>query len=141
MTRGAAFRGGSFAAGTRRRTGNIPIKTLGAPVSSWTLGFAFTGAQKVTQGWSATWSQPGATVPAASMSYNGSPPTGATAGIGFNGTWTGSNPKPAAFTLNGVNCNGTVPTSQPPSSRPPSSPPPSSPPPSSPPPQNGAAPK
>jgi endoglucanase len=107
-------------------TANVTIKNLGDPVSSWNLGFAFAAGQKVGQGWSATWSQTGANVTAASMSYNGTLATGASAGIGFNGTWTGSNPKPAAFTLNGVTCNGTVPTSQPPSS---------------PPPQNGAAPK
>ena len=32
--------------------------------------------------------------------------TGASTSIGFNGAWSGSNPKPTSFTLNGVVCNG-----------------------------------
>jgi endoglucanase len=112
-------------------TGNITIKNLGDPVSNWTLGFTFPDpGQRVVQGWSATFSQSGAAVTAASMSYNGSLATGASTSIGFNGSWTASNPAPASFTLNGTVCNGTTPpTSPPPSSPPPSSPPPSSPPP------------
>ena len=46
--------------------------------------------------------------------------TGASTSIGFNGAWTGSNPKPTAFTLNGVACNGgtTPPTTPPPTDAP-----------------------
>ncbi|MFG2039515.1 cellulose binding domain-containing protein [Dactylosporangium sp. NPDC048998] len=89
-------------------TANVTIKNLGDALSSWNLGFTFPGGQQVTQGWSATWSQSGANVTAASMSYNGSLGTGASTDIGFNGNWTGSNPKPTTFTLNGVTCNGTT---------------------------------
>ncbi len=112
-------------------TGNVRIKNLGDPISSWTLRWNFPDAgQRVVQGWSATYSQSGAAVSAASMSYNGSLATGASTDIGFNGSWTSSNPNPASFTLNGTLCTGTTtPTSPPPSSPPPTSPPPSSPPP------------
>ncbi|MGI5243733.1 cellulase family glycosylhydrolase [Dactylosporangium sp. CA-139066] len=89
-------------------TANVTIKNLGDALSSWNLGFAFPGGQQLQQGWSATWSQSGANVTAASMSYNGALGTGASTTIGFNGTWNGSNPKPATFTLNGVSCNGTT---------------------------------
>jgi cellulose 1,4-beta-cellobiosidase len=117
-------------------TGTVTIKNLGDPLSAWTLGFTFPdSAQKVVNGWSARWSQSGQNVTAQNESYNGALATGASTTIGFNGSWSGSNPKPTQFTLNGTVCTGgTPPTTTPPSSPPPSSPPPSSPPPSSPPP-------
>ncbi|WP_432827333.1 cellulose binding domain-containing protein [Dactylosporangium sp. CA-092794] len=119
-------------------TAAVTIKNLGDALSSWSLGFTFPGGQQLTQGWSANWTQAGAAVSATNMSYNGSLGTGASTAIGFNGTWSGSNPKPAAFTLNGVTCNGTT-TSPPPGSPPPSSPPVS--PSQSAPPPSGAAPR
>ncbi len=104
-------------------TGNITITNLGDPVNGWTLGFTFPDAgQKVGQGWSATYSQSGTAVTARSMDYNGSLATGASTGIGFNGTWTGSNPSPTTFTLNGVTCTGTVTNSPTPSRSPSGSP-------------------
>ncbi|MCW3844878.1 glycoside hydrolase family 6 protein [Micromonospora yasonensis] len=116
-------------------TATVTIKNLGDPLSSWNLGFTFpNSSQKVVNGWSALWSQSGQNVTARNESYNGSLPSGATTTIGFNGAWSGSNPKPTSFTLNGTVCTGGSPTTPPPSSPPPSSPPPSSPPPSSPPP-------
>jgi len=70
----------------------------------WTLRFAFPGNQKVTQGWSATWSQSGTDVTAKAMSWNGSVAPGQSVSIGFNGSYTGSNANPAAFTVNGRTC-------------------------------------
>jgi endoglucanase len=70
----------------------------------WTLHFAFPGNQKVTQGWSATWSQTGTDVTAKAMSWNGSVAPGQSVSIGFNGSYTGSNANPAAFTVNGRTC-------------------------------------
>ena len=83
-------------------TGNITITNLGDAVNGWTLGLTFPDAgQRVGQGWSATYSQSGTAVTARSLDYNGALATGASTGIGFNGTWTGANPSPTAFTLNG----------------------------------------
>src|SRR5918999_1290392 len=65
-------------------TANVAIRNLGDPMSSWALTFDFPNAgQRVTQGWSATWTQSGARVSAASMSWNGSLGTGASTSIGF----------------------------------------------------------
>ena len=90
-------------------TGNVTITNLGAAVTKWSLTFAFPQAdQKVVQGWEATWSQSGSQVTAASMSWNGSLATNASATLGFNGSWSGSNPVPTAFALNGTTCNGPV---------------------------------
>ena len=57
-----------------------------------------------------TWTQSGSQVTATNMSYNGTLATGASTSIGFNGAWSGSNPTPTSFTLNGVVCNGGPPT-------------------------------
>ncbi|MCF6470920.1 cellobiohydrolase [Nonomuraea sp. MG754425] len=40
------------------------------------------------------------------MSYNGSLATGASVSVGFNGTWTGTNPNPTAFSVNNTTCGG-----------------------------------
>ncbi|WP_214412116.1 glycoside hydrolase family 6 protein [Sphaerisporangium fuscum] len=86
--------------------GNITIKNLGDALSNWTLTFAFPGSQKVTNGWSADWSQSGANVTAKSLSYNGSQASGASWSIGFNGSYSGSNADPTSFAINGTTCNG-----------------------------------
>jgi len=116
---------------------NVAITNLGDPISAWTLTWSFPGAQQVTQAWNTSLTQSGSQVTAKNVSYNGSIGTSATVSFGFNGSWSGSNPKPIAFTLNGVLCNGgSTPSSVPPSSVPPSSVPPSSVPPSSVPPSS-----
>ncbi|MFC0007518.1 cellulase family glycosylhydrolase [Micromonospora siamensis] len=110
-------------------TATVTVKNLGDPVTGWTLGFAFPDAgQRVTQGWSATYQQSGTAVTARNLDYNGSLGTGASTTIGFNGSWTGANPKPTAFTLNGVACTGSTTTSSP-SPTPTPTPSPSTPPP------------
>jgi endoglucanase len=113
--------------------GAVTLTNLGDPLANWTLRFSFPDVnQKVTQGWSATWSQSGAAVTAVNMGYNGAVATNGTVSMGFIGAWGSVNPMPTSFTVNGVTCTGgvsTPPSSQPPSSRPPSSAPPSSPPP------------
>jgi len=87
-------------------TANLTIRNLGDPINGWTLGFAFPGNQRVTQGWSANWSQSGNQVTATNMPWNASIPTNGSTSIGFNGSWSGSNPKPDSFTINGVTCGG-----------------------------------
>ncbi|MGC5054161.1 cellulase family glycosylhydrolase [Micromonospora sp. DT48] len=107
-------------------TASVTITNLGDAVDGWTLGFSFPDSgQRLTQGWSATWSQSGSSVTAQSMSWNGSLATGASTDIGFNGSFTGANPSPSSFTLNGTVCTGsTTPTTPPPTTPPPTTPPP-----------------
>jgi expansin (peptidoglycan-binding protein) len=86
-------------------TGTVTIANTGTTaVNGWTLRFAFPGNQQLGQGWSATWGQAGANVTAANASFNGTIAPGASTQIGFNGTYSGSNPRPAAFTLNNATC-------------------------------------
>ncbi|MCZ7418755.1 glycoside hydrolase family 6 protein [Verrucosispora sp. WMMA2121] len=117
-------------------TANVTIRNVGDALSNWTLGFTFPDAnQRLVQGWSARWSQSGRNVTAQNESWNGNLATGASTNIGFNGSWSGSNPKPTSFTVNGVACNGgTTPTTPPPTTPPPTTPPPTTPPPTTPPP-------
>ena len=86
--------------------GSITIRNThpAVAVNGWTLAFTFPGTQRVTQGWSAVWSQNGASVTARNESWNAAIPPSGTVSIGFNGTYTGSNPRPTAFTLNGGPC-------------------------------------
>jgi beta-glucosidase len=73
-------------------------------VSAWSLQWSFTAGQTVTQSWSARVTQSGATVTATGEPSGSSLAPGATVSFGFNGSHAGSNPRPAAFTLNGGTC-------------------------------------
>ncbi|MEJ2858693.1 MULTISPECIES: non-reducing end alpha-L-arabinofuranosidase family hydrolase, partial [unclassified Saccharothrix] len=91
-------------------TANVSFTNLGDPLTSWTLGWSFGAGQTVTQAWNATVTQNGSVVDAKNVSYNGSVATGGVVSLGFNGSWTGSNPVPSSFSLNGVQCTGTTTT-------------------------------
>ncbi|MFJ8975169.1 cellulase family glycosylhydrolase [Streptomyces sp. NPDC102282] len=93
----------------------VKVTNLGAPLTGWTLGFSLPDAgQKIAQGWNATWSQSGSAVTAAGVDWNRALATNASADLGFTGTFTGANPKPTAFTLNGVACTGSLEEEPPP---------------------------
>ncbi|MBY8852228.1 cellulose-binding domain-containing protein, partial [Saccharothrix sp. MB29] len=87
----------------------VKITNLGDPVNGWSLGIAFPStSQRVTQGWNATWSQSGSTATATNTDWNRSLATGGSTDIGFVGSWSGGNPTPTSFTLNGVACTGST---------------------------------
>ncbi|MFC7387730.1 cellulose binding domain-containing protein [Sphaerisporangium rhizosphaerae] len=83
----------------------LDIRNSEPVAPGWTLNFAFPGSQKITSGFLAQWSQSGSNVTAKSNAWG---PSGTSFTIGFNGAWTGSNPPPTAFTLNGVSCKVTL---------------------------------
>ncbi|WP_405095051.1 glycoside hydrolase family 9 protein [Micromonospora sp. NBC_01412] len=87
-------------------TANITITNTGTTaLTGWSLAFAFPNAgQQAGQAWSANVTQTGTAVTASNLSYNGALAPGASTSFGFNGTHTGTNPKPTAFTLNGSPC-------------------------------------
>ncbi|MGW5425450.1 cellulase family glycosylhydrolase [Streptomyces sp. NPDC003943] len=93
---------GSWAGGFQ---GALTVTNNGPSVSSWKLGFDFPAGQVISQGWGARWSQSGAGVTASNESWNGSLATGASATTGFLASWSGSNPAPGTFTLNGTVCD------------------------------------
>ncbi|MDO3704733.1 cellulose binding domain-containing protein [Micromonospora sp. C28SCA-DRY-2] len=109
---------------------DVAVTNLGDPITGWTLTWTFPAGQRVGQAWNATVSQSGAEVTARNLDWNAALGTDGTTGFGFVGSWTGGNPAPSSFALNGTTCTGAPPTSAPPTT----SPPPTSPPPTNPPP-------
>ncbi|WP_235518338.1 cellulase family glycosylhydrolase [Cellulomonas sp. Leaf334] len=86
-------------------TGAVRITNTGtSPLAGWSLAFTYANGQQVTQGWSATWSQTGSTVTATGVAWNSTLAPGASTEIGFNGTHSGTNTAPTAFTVNGASC-------------------------------------
>jgi cellulose 1,4-beta-cellobiosidase len=86
-------------------TASVKITNTGtSALSSWTLGFSFANGQTVTQGWSADWSQSGSAVTAKNAAWNGTLGAGQSVDVGFNGSHSGTNNAPTAFTLNGATC-------------------------------------
>ncbi|MFC4110536.1 arabinofuranosidase catalytic domain-containing protein [Micromonospora zhanjiangensis] len=114
---------------------NVAITNLGDPITSWRLTWTFGAGQSIQQLWNGSYTQSGSQVTVTNASYNGNLGTGASASFGFNGSWTGSNPAPTSFALNGVACNGgTTPTTPGPTTPGPTTPAPTTPPPTTPPP-------
>jgi polyvinyl alcohol dehydrogenase (cytochrome) len=100
---------------------SVSVKNLGDPIDGWTLSWSYPAGQQVTLAWNAAVSQSDSLVTARNVSYNGSVGVGADVAFGFNGSWTGSNPAPAGFTLNGNACTGAVTASDTPTDTPTSS--------------------
>ncbi len=85
--------------------GDVTIRNTGsAAVNGWTLRWSFANGQTVTQMWNATPTQSGAQVSVVNAPYNAAIAAGGSVGFGFNGSWTGTNAVPTAFTLNGAPC-------------------------------------
>jgi beta-glucosidase len=86
-------------------TASVSLTNTGtAAVNPWSLLWTFAAGQRVTQAWSARVTQSGTTVTAAGETWNPSLAPGATVTFGFNGSHTGTNPRPTSFTLNGNAC-------------------------------------
>lgn len=101
-------------------TAHVAVHNLGDPLSGWELNWSFPVGQQVIHGWNADFHQSGSQVTAANLDWNRNLGAGASVTIGFTGSWTGSNPAPTSFTLNGVACTSagaspTVTTPAPPS--------------------------
>jgi hypothetical protein len=93
---------------TNGLTVNINIQNTGkTAIYPWTLGWTFPGNQKITYAWNVSESQTGEKVSLSSIAPWESIPAGGTltGAVGFNGTYTGANTNPTAFTLNGEACD------------------------------------
>ncbi|MET8771125.1 glycoside hydrolase family 48 protein [Streptomyces sp. NPDC004658] len=88
-------------------TADLTITNRGTDaIDGWTLTYAYTGNQKLTNGWNGTWSQSGQTVTVKNASYNGTIATGAAVSTGAQFTYSGSNAAPTSFAVNGTTCAG-----------------------------------
>jgi predicted MFS family arabinose efflux permease len=84
----------------------ITIQNTGtAAVNGWNLTWTWAGNQQITQSWNSNYSQTGANAKLTNASYNAAIASGATlTGIGFNGSYSGTNTAPSTFYLNGTLC-------------------------------------
>ena len=76
------------------------------PTTGWNLQWTYAGNQHIYDLWNGVALQSGKNVTVKNAPWNPVISAGATlSGIGFNATYSGSNGKPAAFTLNGQKCS------------------------------------
>ncbi|MER7715625.1 glycoside hydrolase family 48 protein [Streptomyces flaveolus] len=88
-------------------TADLTLTNRGADaIDGWTLTYAYTGDQKLTNGWNGTWSQSGRTVTVKNASYNGRVAAGAAVSAGGQFTYSGTNTAPTNFAVNGTPCAG-----------------------------------
>ncbi len=86
-------------------TVNVTIKNNSvSAINGWTLAWTFPGNQVISNLWDGSYTQSGTSVSVTNLKYNSTIVAGGTASFGFNLTYSGSNTKPASFTLNGVSC-------------------------------------
>jgi Cellulose binding domain/Fibronectin type III domain len=85
----------------------IAIRNLSTvALTQWTLRWDFSGSQKINGLWNGNSTQNGSAVTVNSLSYNGAIPAGGSYdGIGFTANFTGTNPPPASFSVNGSVCD------------------------------------
>ncbi|MEV4639738.1 cellulase family glycosylhydrolase [Actinoplanes sp. NPDC049548] len=76
--------------------GAVTVKAGTAPISSWTVTWAWPNGQRFTTSWNAAVTSSGDTVTARSLSYNGSLPAGGSTSWGFTASWSGTNAAPTA---------------------------------------------
>jgi cellulase/cellobiase CelA1 len=87
-------------------TANLTVTNTGtAAINGWTLTWSFPGDQKVANAWNMTVTQTGSAASATNMSYNATIAPGGNVQFGFQGTWTGNDTNPTAFSLNGNPCS------------------------------------
>jgi hypothetical protein len=89
-------------AGGFTATITIANTTSSAIGSGSNLLFVFPGTQTITSGWSGVYNQNGSTVTAGNLAGIGANNSIST---GFNANWSGSNPNPVQYALNGTPCS------------------------------------
>ncbi|MDW8065407.1 MAG: cellulose binding domain-containing protein, partial [Anaerolineae bacterium] len=89
-------------------TVDVTIYNLSAsPINGWTLAWTFPGNQQIAQLWNGSYTQTGPNVQVQNASWNATiNPNGGSVTFGFNLSYSGSNPAPTTFTLNGTPCTG-----------------------------------
>jgi hypothetical protein len=98
----------------------VSVRNLGDPVADWRLTWSYGAGQQITSAWEATVTQNADQVTATGAGHNADLAAGAGASFGLQGTWSGSNPAPGDFAVNGVACTSAA---QPPGTTGPTTPP------------------
>jgi len=88
-------------------TAGVTIKNTGSTtINGWALTWTWPGNQQITQAWNSNYTQNGANAKLTNASWNPTIAPGATlTGVGFNGSYSGSNPAPTVFYVNGTACH------------------------------------
>ena len=89
-------------------TANVAVTNLGAARTGWAVTFTFPGDQRISNAWNATVTQSAGRVTARNAGWNAALPAGATATFGFQGTYSGTNTRPADIRLDGAACTVTA---------------------------------
>ncbi|MEV8033675.1 glycoside hydrolase family 48 protein [Streptomyces sp. NPDC086182] len=88
-------------------TADLTITNRGTDaINGWTLTYAYTGNQTLTNGWNGTWSQSGKSVTVKNASWNGTIGAGTAVTTGAQFTYSGTNTAPASYAVNGTTCTG-----------------------------------
>jgi endo-1,4-beta-xylanase len=74
-------------------------------INGWTLRWSFTAGQTLSSTWNGTFAQSGSQVTVTNLDWNKTIAPGATASVGFVGAYSGTNPAPTGFTVNGASCS------------------------------------
>jgi xyloglucan-specific exo-beta-1,4-glucanase len=84
--------------------GEVTVTNTGSTATTgWTVTWAYTGGQTVTQSWGGTATQSGTAVTVTNASYNGALSSGASTTVGFLGGTTGTtNPVPSPVSCSRV---------------------------------------
>lgn len=88
-------------------TADLQVTNHGTAIDGWTLEWDYP-SQRVDQSWNTVLRQDGRHVTARNAAWNAQLRAGGSVSFGVYGTWTGGNPAPATFTLNGRACTGPV---------------------------------
>jgi hypothetical protein len=75
-------------------------------IDGWTLTYAYSGNQKLGNGWNGTWSQSGANITVKNASHNARVAAGAAVSTGAQFSYSGGNTAPTSFSVNGTPCTG-----------------------------------
>ncbi len=88
-------------------TTDVTITNRGTDViDGWTLTYAYSGNQRLSNGWNGTWSQSGQNITVRNASYNGRIAAGAAVSTGAQFSYSGTNAAPTSFAINGTTCTG-----------------------------------
>ncbi|MFI2105668.1 glycoside hydrolase family 6 protein [Isoptericola sp. NPDC019693] len=92
---------------------DVTLTNLGDARTGWEVAWQQADGASVSQVWNGRLTQDGAQVRVSDVGWNGTLATGATASFGLIGTSSGAATVPAGFSLDGVDCTGAVPTTDP----------------------------
>ncbi|MFD0774621.1 PQQ-dependent sugar dehydrogenase [Streptomonospora algeriensis] len=88
-------------------TASLKVTNTGDdPVEGWTATWDYPGDQEVTNAWQAEVTQDGSTVSASDLGWNSAIPAGGSRQFGVQATFSGDNPPPEEFRINGSVCEG-----------------------------------